>query len=72
MLVLAALVATYYLPQWTAPLPLQVEEIDLSGPEPFKSKEDCYKAAEQFRPKCTNKNGACPVFEEYCDARGCC
>lgn len=78
MLVLAALVATYYLPssQNEARVVENIEpkEVDIEPKEvePFKSKEDCYEAAEQYRAKCTNKNGPCAVFEVYCDARGCC
>jgi len=73
-LILAALVVTYYCPQWTRPLPLQVEEIDFSEPEPFKSKEECYKAAESYLNGCIRREGnrAACIFEQYCDGRGCC
>jgi len=73
LLVLVALIITYYWPQWTRTLPLQVKEIDLNEPEPYKSKEECYKAVENYQAGCLRKKtpAAC-IVEQYCDDRGCC
>jgi len=74
LLVLVALIITYYWPQWTRTLPLQVKEIDLNEPEPYKSKEECYKAVEKYIEGCIKRKGnhsSC-IVEQYCDNRGCC
>jgi len=43
--------------------------------EPFKSKEECYEAIEEFQRKCwhvNDYNSPKCLVEVYCDDRGCC
>lgn len=52
----------------------QGTKINVKKIEPFKTKEECYKAAHEFKNNCLNNGGKsfdC-ISETYCDSRGCC
>jgi len=73
VLIVAALVATYYWPQ-LANKPPKVKETYLNKPDIFESKEECHKAVEKYTTECFRRGGSkidCMV-ETYCDSRGCC